>query len=100
MAGKFTADTGALATAANKIRSFAQEYESIGNQLMQAATTIDYAYKSADHDVYVTSIQSCCKDLKAMVNKLNVIAQVVEQQGKNYDDISAHNVTVAKQLAN
>lgn len=98
MSGQFTVDTDTLGKVAAQILANAQEYESISNKLMQTAQDVSSAYQSADAQVFLTQIQGCHNDLKAMVAKLNQISAGLRQQKANYEEVSAHNSQQARKL--
>ena len=100
MAGQFSVKTEDMGTAAAQIRAYAQEYESIANKLMQTAQQVGSVYQSTDAQVFLAQIQGCHNDLKAMVAKLNLVSQTLEQQKKNYENVSAHNSQQARKLGN
>ncbi len=100
MAGQFSVNTENMRTTAAQIRAYAQEYESIANKLMQTAQQVGSVYQSADAQVFLTQIQGCHNDLKAMVAKLNLVSQTLEQQTKNYETVSSHNSQQARKLGN
>lgn len=98
MSGQFTVDTDALGKVAGQILANAQEYDSIANKLLQAARDVSSAYQSEDANVYLAQIESCHKDLKAMVQKLNIVSQTLGQQNANYVKVSTHNAEQARKL--
>lgn len=100
MAGQFSVNTENMRTTAAQIRAYAQEYESIANKLMQTAQQVGSVYQSTDAQVFLAQIQGCHNDLKAMVAKLNLVSQTLEQQKKNYEKVSAHNSQQARKLGN
>ncbi len=100
MSGQFTVDTDALGRVAAQILANAQEYDSIATKLLQAAQDVSSAYQSKDGQEFLTQIQGCHDDLKAMVKKLNVVSEVLKKQQVNYVKVSTHNSEQARKLGN
>lgn len=100
MSGKFTVDPQALANVVAQIRNNAEEYNSIATQLLETATTIDAAYAGEEKDAFVDQVKGCGDDLKAMVTKLNQIAEIVKAQKEGYETVSDHNKVQVRKLQN
>ena len=97
---KFTVDPPELITASQKFTSLANDYDSLYNKLINAASTMGEAWKAADNLAFVEQITGFCDDLKAMKEHLDQAAQALELQAKNYETTRDDNVTGVRQLTN
>lgn len=100
MSDRFTVDPEALARVVAQIRSNAEEYDGIATRLLQTATNMGNAYDSEDNRAFVSQIEGCSNDLKAMVAKLNLIAGIVDTQRNNYVTVTEHNASEVRKLQN
>lgn len=97
---KIYVDPVELHSAANKLRKFSADYTTVYNRLIQAATTMGDGYKSSDGDAFVRQITGFCDELKAMADHLDLSAQALDKQARNYEDVAEHNDAVVKTLPN
>ena len=97
---KIYVDPTELHAAADKLRQFSTDYTSVSNRLIQAATSMGEGYQSSDGDAFVRQITGFCDELKAMAEHLNLSAQALDKQARNYENVREHNLSVVKALAN
>ena len=94
----FSVDPAALRSTAAKLSDASAEYERIYKQLIQTATTMGSAYESADNKRYVERIESCCKALQAMADKLRLASEAIRKDAENYSTTEDHNLQQAGRL--
>lgn len=85
-------------SAADQFKSAAESYDSIGKELLRAATTMGKAWDGADNQAYANKIQGISKELDAMSKKLAHGGEALRQQTKNYMDRQDANVAGAAKL--
>jgi WXG100 family type VII secretion target len=97
---KFFVDPPELHKASQKLTELSGDYTDVHTRLINTASTMGDAYKSADNLAFVDQINGFCDDLKAMTDHLVQAAQALDQQAKNYEDTRDNNIVGVKQLAN
>ena len=97
---RLVVDPPELRKASQKFTQLSGDYSAVYNRLMNTASTMGEAWKSADNLAFVEQITGFCDDLKAMTAHLEQAAQALEQQAVNYESTRDNNVTGVKQLAN
>ena len=97
---KLYVDPPELHNAAGKLRQFSADYTTVYNRLINAASTMGEAYRSADNQAFVDQINGFCEELKAMADHLDLSAQALDKQAENYETTRDNNVAVARQLVN
>ena len=97
---RMTVDPPELHKASQKLTELSEEYSSVYQRLINTASTMGEAWKSADNLAYVDQINGFCDDLKAMTDHLAQGAAAMEQQARNYETTRDNNITGVKQLAN
>ena len=95
---KFSVQTNELRHKASEVNQHAEEFDAICAKLKQVATTMGAAYDSDDNRKFVSRIEACCVDLKALSNKLRSAAQIINQQAAEYDGQEAGNTAAASRL--
>ena len=90
-------DTQAIRSTASFLRQKSEEYVSVYTKLKSTAENMGSTWDDETNLQYVSKIQGCCNDLKAMAEKLLASAQLLEQQGANYEAlIESNNASVKK----
>ena len=97
---KVVVDPSELHSAAQKFTQLASDYTTVHIRLINTASTMGEAWKSADNLAFVEQITGFCDELKAMTAHLEQASQALEQQAKNYESTRDANITGAKQLIN
>lgn len=94
----FTVDPNVLNQKAKELDGHADNYDAISARLQNAATTMDAAYDSADNRTFVSRMEECAKDLKAMANKLRAASVTLQGQSKIYSTQETENTQAASRL--
>lgn len=94
----FTVDPSVLVQKAQALNQHADDYDSISTQLQNAATTMGAAYDSADNRSFVSRMEECVKDLRAMANKLRAAAVTLQGQASIYNEQESNNTQQANRL--
>ena len=97
---KLVVDPPELHKASQKFAQLAGDYTSVHNRLINTASTMGEAYKSADNLAFVDQINGFCDDLQAMVAHLNQATQTLTKQAQNYEATRDNNVIGVRTLAN
>ena len=97
---RLVVDPPELHKASQKFSQLAGDYTSVYNRLINCASTMGEAWKSADNLAFVEQINGFCDDLKAMSDHLEQAAKALKQQAVNYETTRDNNITGVKQLAN
>lgn len=97
---KLTVDPTELHSASQSFNQMSGDYTSIYNRLINAASNMGDAWKSADNLAFVQQITGFCEDLKAMAGHLEQASQALELQAKNYEGTRDDNISSVKRLAN
>lgn len=96
----FTIDPVALHNAAGKFTQYAEDYSAICSRLLNAAQTMGDAWNSEDNLAFVDQINGLCSSLKAMADRLEQSARIMNQQATNYETVRDSNIASVKKLAN
>ena len=96
----FTVDPVELHAASAKFTSLSEEYTTVYQRLLNAASTMGNAWNAADNLAFVEQINGFCEELKAMAMHLEQAAEALTTQAKNYETVRDNNQTNVKQLAN
>ena len=94
----FTVDPDIVEQKAKTVDEYAETYDSISRELLSAATTMGAAYDSADNRTFVSRIEDCSKDLKAMAEKLRSTSNTMKEQANEYRKREAENTQKAANL--
>lgn len=97
---KLVTDPPELHKASRKFATLADDYTGVYNRLLNTASNMGAAWKSADNLAFVDQINGFCDDLKAMTDHLLLASQALEKQAVNYESTRDHNASIVKQLAN
>jgi WXG100 family type VII secretion target len=97
---RFVVDPPELHKASQKFDALSKEYTSVQNRLINTASTMGDAWKSADNMAFVEQINGFCEELKAMTTHLEQASLALAQQAKNYETTRENNITEVKKLAN
>lgn len=97
---KFSVDPPEMHTAAQKLTQLSEEYTSVHNRLINAASTMGEAWNAADNLAFVEQIKGFCDELKAMAAHLEVAAQTINKQAENYETTRDGNITGVGRLVN
>lgn len=98
MSGKFTVDPQELQSTANFLSNAAESYKRIYTELMNKASNMGAAYDSDDNRAFVSQIQGCTGDLRAMAQRLEDTADILMQQKSNYEQQSEANIAAVRRL--
>ena len=94
----FRTDVSIMSEKASKLSLFAEDYDSIREQVRQAATSMGAAYDSADNRSFTAHIEEFCSELKFMSDKLRTASEIIKQQSSMYTSREEHNTSVASRL--
>ena len=97
---KLVVDPPELHKASQRFQQLSGEYTDVYKRLMNTASTMGEAWKSADNLAFVEQINGFCDDFKAMTDHLDQAAKALEQQAANYETTRENNISSVKQLAN
>ena len=97
---KFTVDPPELHKTSQTFTKLSGEYKDVYTRLMNTASTMGEAWKSADNLAYVDQINGFCDELKAMTDHLEQAAKALEQQAANYETTRDDNIASVKKLVN
>lgn len=98
MSVKFMTNPEAMKAAAGKLKSFAEEYGTVNQQLKAVATGMGAAYQTPDNLAFVSKIEEFCAELTRMAERLNVSGDVLNEQAKAYRDQEQANTGLANKL--
>ncbi len=94
----FSVETTVLKQKATQLDRHAEDFDSICARLKQAATTMGSAYDSDDNRKFISRVEACCTDLKALSDKLRTASQIITAQANEYDSREASNTAAASRL--
>ena len=97
---KLVVDPPELHKASQKLTQLSEEYRTLYERLINAASTMGEAWKSEDNLAFVDQINGFCDDLNAMTEHIQQAAKALDQQATNYENTRDTNITSVKQLAN
>lgn len=97
---QFTVDPVELHKAANTLKDLSGSYTEVYTRMMTSAKTMGDAWNATDNLAFVEQITGFCEELKAMADHLQVEAEAMDMQAKNYETVRDTNVTSVKSLAN
>jgi WXG100 family type VII secretion target len=97
---KFSVDPPELHKASEKFAQLAGDYTDVYTRLLNTASTMGEAWKSADNLAFVDQINGFCDELKAMVSHLEQASQALKNQAKNYETTRDDNITGVRTLTN
>ena len=97
---KLVVDPPELHKASQKFSQLSGEYNDVHTRLINTASTMGEAWKSADNLAFVDQINGFCDDLKAMTDHLMQASDALKQQAQNYEATRDNNISGVKQLAN
>ncbi len=85
-------NTGDMKNTASFLREQSEEYTQIYKQLIEAASTMGAAWDDPANKQYVASINECTTQLRAMAEKLDAVAEIINKQAQGYINLSEANV--------
>lgn len=94
----FTVDPDIVEQKAKAVDEYAETYDAISRELLSVATTMGAAYDSADNKTFVSRIEDCSKDLKAMAEKLRFTSNTMKEQANEYRKREMENTQRAANL--
>jgi WXG100 family type VII secretion target len=97
---RFNVDPPELHKASGKFTDLAGQYRSVHTRLINTASTMGEAWKSADNLAFVERITGFCEELNNMTKHLEQAAAALEKQATNYETVRENNITVVNQLTN
>ena len=97
---KLVVDPPELHKASQTFLRLSGDYTEVYQRLMNTASTMGEAWKSADNLAFVEQINGFCDDLKLMTDHLDQASKALDQQAANYETTRDTNITNVKQLAN
>ncbi len=72
------------AKTAEQIRSYAQEYKSIREQMFTEVQNLSAKWQGEDNRVFTEKINAALDSLQAMITSLNNAADVIDTERQNY----------------
>ena len=88
-----------LSKAASQLRERSQNYQEISNRIGQHVDTLTSAWEGKDQEQFVSQIREFDRNLKAMAEKIQAAAEVLEKQKAAYVEQQQHNIHDVKNLA-
>ena len=94
----FATDPAVMKEKAGVLTQCAEDYERIGRQLQQEATSMGVAYDTADNRNYVSRIEAFCQELQRMAEKLKNAGITLSEQSQMYTIREEENTSAANRL--
>ncbi|MBQ6679226.1 MAG: hypothetical protein IJM76_04315 [Lachnospiraceae bacterium] len=96
--GAFSTDPLILKERGGQLKGYSEEYLKIGNEILNAATTMGQAYDSQDNRVFVEQINEFYRALQEMAKKLENAGEILNVQSQLYTAREDENTSIAQKL--